>query len=243
MNITESLRANDLRHFVKKVFEIDSYKSKIGDDEDVIVLSFTVDDEDPAKDMEHFIEMGYDFVLDADVSTGETDDGTYKVYVEIERSRHAPIQIREILDGLSKITGFDDFRFRYFKSFKSKEATIENLARDIPTDINAYESATEKYAMENFSNFFSNSYTDSIELLDESICFKRVRMEPIRFDIITSGTKKDVYNSISGPIMLESKDIAEVLYLTKSIGNYNITKIGNTFVFENNGWAVALEKK
>jgi len=50
MNITESLRANDLQNLVKKVFEIDSFKSKVGNDEDVVVLSFTVDQEDPAKD-------------------------------------------------------------------------------------------------------------------------------------------------------------------------------------------------
>ena len=35
--ITESLHANDLKHLVNRIFEIDSYKSKIGDDEDVIV--------------------------------------------------------------------------------------------------------------------------------------------------------------------------------------------------------------
>ena len=86
--ITESLRTHDLRHFIKKVVDIDSFKSKIGDDEDVVVLTFTVDHEDPAKDLENFIEMGYDFVLDADVSPGELDDGTYKVYVELERGRH-----------------------------------------------------------------------------------------------------------------------------------------------------------
>ena len=243
MNIKESLRANDLRHFVKKVFEIDSYKSKIGDDEDVIVLSFTVDTEDPAKDMENFIEMGYDFVLDADVSTGETDDGTYKVYVEIERSKHAPDQIIELLNGLAKITGFSDFRFRYFKSFKSVEATLENLQKIVPLDSNSYEIATKNYHMENFSNFFVNSYTDNIKLLDESIRFERIRMDPIEFKIITSGPKQEVYDSIKGPIMLEGTAIGEILYLTKSIGNYNITKIGNSFIFENQGWAVALERK
>ena len=43
--------------------------------------------------------------------------------------------------------------------------------------------------------------------------------------------------------MLEGKDMAEVMFLTKTIGNYNITKIGKTFVFENRGWAVALERR
>jgi hypothetical protein len=68
MKINESLRAQDLRHMIKKVFGIDSYKSKVGNDEEVVVLSFVVSEEDPAKDLENFIEMGYDFVLDADVT-------------------------------------------------------------------------------------------------------------------------------------------------------------------------------
>ena len=136
--INESLKAFDLRHFVSKVVNIDSYKSKIGDDEDVVVISFEVDSEDPAKDLEHFIEMGYAFVLDADVSPGETDDGNYKVFVEIERGRRAADQIVEILEGVSKLSGVENWRFRYFKSFKSQEATKENLAAAIPMDKESY---------------------------------------------------------------------------------------------------------
>ena len=104
MNINESLRANDLRHLVKQVFEIDAYKSKIGDDEGIIVLSFTVDREQAAKDLENFVELGYSFVIDADVSPGETDEGVYKVFVELERDRHAPQHILTLLDGVERLT-------------------------------------------------------------------------------------------------------------------------------------------
>jgi len=155
--INESLKAADLRHFVKKVIEIDNFKSKIGDDEDIVTISFTVDHEDPAKDLENFIEMGFDFVLDADVSPGELDDGTYKVYVELERNRHVAEQIREILDGVEKIAGINDFRFRYFKNFKSQEATEDNLAAAIPMDKNAYDAATERSKLDNLQEFFVNS--------------------------------------------------------------------------------------
>jgi hypothetical protein len=241
--ITESLKANDLRHFVNKVFTIDSFKSKIGDDIDVVVLCFEVDDEDPAKDLENFIEMGYDFVLDADVSPGETDDGNYKVFVEIERGRHAAEQVREILDGVEKLSGINDFRFRYFKSFKSQDATEENLAVAIPTNKEAYEEVTKRFQMDNFSNFFSNSYSDNIKVANESITFQRTYSGPITFEILNSGNKKDLYESVKGPIVLESRDMAEVMFLTKVIGNYNITKISDTFVFENSGWAVALKRK
>ena len=241
--INESLRPRDLRHFVKKVFEIDSYRSKIGNDADVVVLSFTVGSEDPAKDLENFIEMGYEFVIDADVSSGETDDGTYKVFVELERTRHVAKQIRELIVGVEKISALEGMRFRYFKSFKSQEATEENLAATVPTDANAYKEATDRNSLDNFSNFFSNSYSDNLNVVDESITFNRTYSGPVSFNILSSGPKQEVYNAIKGPIVLEGKDMAEVMFLTKTIGNYNITKIGNTFVFENKGWAVSLERK
>lgn len=243
MIITESLHANDLKHLVNKIFEIDSYKSKIGDDEDVIVLSFTVDHEDPAKDLENFVEMGYDFVLDADVSPGETDDGNYKVFIEIERTRHAPETILELLNGIEKLTGMSDMKFRYFKSFKSYDANLKNLTKHIPCNQEDYEEATKKHGLDNFSNFFKESYADDISVMNESITFKRLWADKLTFDIVTSGPKQVVYNEIQGPIMLEGSAIAEVMYFTKCIGNYNITKVGNTFIFENSGWAVALEKK
>jgi hypothetical protein len=187
--------------------------------------------------------MGYEFVMDADVSTGESDEGNYKVFVELERNRHAPKQIRELLDGIQKLSGLETMRFRYFKSFKSQEATLENLESTVPLDKKSYDEATDRNSMNNFSNFFSNSYADELNVVDESISFKRPYSDRIAFNILDSGNKKELYESIRGPIMMENKDMAEVMFLTKIIGNYNITKINNTFIFERNGYAVALERK
>ena len=240
--ISESLHAKDLKDLVKKVFEIDSYKSKVGEDQDVCVLSFTVDQEDPAKDLENFFEMGYSFILDADCTAGETDNGKYIVFVEIERSRHLAEQIFELIEGVKKVTGLEDMRFRYFKNFKSEPATLENLEAAVPKDKNAYKTATEEAPLNNFSNFFSKSYADSINVMEDRISFTRPFSGTVTFNIVNSGSKQNVYDSIKGPIVLESKDMAEVMFLTKIIGNYNITKISNTFIFENNGWAVALER-
>jgi hypothetical protein len=243
MKLDENLRAGDLRNLVKKVFEIDSYKSKIGDDEDICVLSFTVDTEEPAKDLENFFEMGYSFVLDSDVTPGELDDGKYRVYVEIERSRHIGEQIFELIEGVKKLTGMEDMRFRYFKSFKSEPATVESLSAIVPKDKNSYKIATQENKLNNFSEFFKRSYADNIVVLDESITFKRVYSGEVTFNIVESGPKDIIHNMIKGPILLENKDMAEVMFLTKVIGNYNIVKVGKTFIFENTNWAVALERK
>ncbi len=242
-HITESLRANDLNNLVKPVFQVDAYQSKIGNDTNIIVLSFTVDREEPAKDLENFIEMGYEFVLDADVSPGETDDGVYTVFVEIERGRHAPEQIMTLMNGIEKLTGDSKMRFRYFKSFKSHDVTLENLEAIIPLDVETYNDATQLYKQDNYNGFFANSIVDDVSINNESIKFKKKWSEPLEFNIVNSGPKSEVYNSINGPIMMENKDMSEVMFYTKYIGNYNITKIGNTFIFENRNWAVALEKK
>ena len=56
------------------------------------------------------------------------------------------------------------------------------------------------------------------------------------------GTKKDIYESIPGKLDIESNAMSEIIYLTKVLGNYNITKIDNKFIFENEGYAAVMEK-
>ena len=238
-----SLRARDLVDLVKPVFEIDSYASKMGNDKDVVVLSFTVDQKEPADDLVAFCEMGYSFVLDADVTPGELDDGTYKVFVEIQRSKHVGEQINELLDGVKKLTGHDDLRFRYYKSFKSLPADLSTLEETIPSDSASYETSIQENTMNNFTNFFSKSTIDSVTSLNEdSIKFKKVYAEPLKMKVLDFGSRQDVYGRLQGPIGISSNDISECLWLTKYLGNYNITKIGSAFVFENEGYAVALER-
>lgn len=242
MNINESLRAGDLRNTVKDVFEVDNYKSKIGNDRDVCVLTFIVNDKDPAEDLENFIEMGYDFVMDAECTTGEMDDGKYRVFVEIERGRHIAEQVMELIDGISKLTDIDDFRFRYHKEFKSLPVTLEELEGKIPKDGDAYDIAVEQGGINNFQEFFINSYVDDVKLLGETLQFKRIYKDPIAFNIVDFGSKAEMHSKTKGPIMLEGNGMAESIYLTKYIGDYNINKVGSKFILEKNGYALILEK-
>ena len=235
-----SLKENDLRDLIENIFEIDSYASKMGNDKDIVVLSFTVEDKEPAEDLVNFVERGYDFVLDADASPGELNDGKYKVFVELERNKRVAEQIQEIMYGVANLTGNKDFKFRYYKSFNS--LSLDNLNEMIPTSPNDYEIKIKENTLNNFSNFFNKSYLESISVDNDDLVFQRKYAEPLRMRIKGAGPRSEVYESLPGRIMIEGKDIAETLYLTKYIGNYNITKINQIFVFENENFAVALEK-
>ena len=59
------LRQGDLKDLVYHIFEIDSYASKMGADKNIVTLSFSVKDNEPAKDLVKFLEGGYSFILDA----------------------------------------------------------------------------------------------------------------------------------------------------------------------------------
>ena len=240
--LNEDLLAGDLKFLVNNIFEVDSYSSKMGDDKDIVVLSFTVESSAPAKDLVNFCERGFDFVLDADHSPGEMDNGKYKVFVEIERNKRIAEQISELLYGIKNLAEVDNFKFRYHKSFNSLEADIQTLKEIIPNSKEDYQVKIQEGYMNNFTNFFSNSYLDKIHVDNDDIIFQKKYAEPLRMRIKNFGNKADVYNSIKGPIMMESKDIGEILFYTKYIGNYNITKISNNLVFENKHYALVLEK-
>ena len=138
--LNENLERGDLKRLIHPELHIDEYKSKMGDDADVSVISFKVGGKEPSTDLVSFIEKGYDFVLDADVSSGEKEGGDYLVFVELERSKELPKEIMMILNDLMNLTeqNIEDWRVRYFKSVTDYELTEPVLASIIPLDSDSY---------------------------------------------------------------------------------------------------------
>lgn len=139
--LRENLEAGDLKRLVHNELHVDEYKSKMGTDEDVCVISFKVSGKEPSADLVSFIEKGYDFVLDADVSSGEKEGGDYLVFVELERTDKLPEQIVEIMNDIMNLTeqNLEDWRVRYYKSTVDNELTKESLANIIPLSSEEYD--------------------------------------------------------------------------------------------------------
>lgn len=144
--LRENLEMGDLKRLVHNELHIDEYKSKMGTDADVCVVSFKVSGKEPSADLVSFIEKGYDFVLDADVSSGEKEGGDYLVFVELERSEKLPEQIIEMMDDIMNLTeqNLEDWRVRYYKSVTDHELTKESLANIIPLTPEEYSAKYDK---------------------------------------------------------------------------------------------------
>ena len=234
------LRQGDLRDLVYNIFEIDSFASKMGSDQDIITLSFSVKTREAARDLENFLETGYNFVLDADSTEGEQSDGTYKVFVEIDRDKKARENIMEIVNGLQQLTDKEDYKFRYYKNFRSKDVSEESLA-EIPTDPNDYGIKVNESNLDNYKNFFNRSFLDSIEMVEDTIHISKKYADPLAFEFVEFNESSKVYESIEGKFDL-MESYPEILFLTKYIGDYNISKYGDNLVFENKDKALVLKR-
>lgn len=113
--VFESLEYKDLEGMMKPTIHVDEFTSKMGDDDDIIVVSFFVRDDQAAKDLMQWFEKGYDFVLDADKSPGELKPNRYLVYIEIRRRSTAGGNVEQILHDLNTLTEFetDDWSVHY----------------------------------------------------------------------------------------------------------------------------------
>lgn len=140
MKLFEGLEQGDLKRLVHTEMHIDEFKSKLGRDEDVCVVSFKVNGKEPANDLVNFIEKGYQWVIDADVSSGEMDDGDYIVFVECERDKDTPVNIVKMMRDVMNVTEqkLSDWRVRYYKDTTDHALTVESLTKLIPTTPDEY---------------------------------------------------------------------------------------------------------
>ena len=163
--LRENLEQGDLKRLVHNELHIDEYKSKMGTDEDVCVISFKVAGKEPGADLVSFIEKGYDFVLDADVSSGEKEGGDYLVFVELQRSEELPTQIIAIMNDLMNLTEqkIEDWRVRYYKSTNDNELTPDVLADIIPLTPEAYDA---KYGKDDEEEIIDTEPEDITKDLD-----------------------------------------------------------------------------
>ena len=138
----EALNYKDMEGLMKPTVHVDEFSSKMGDDDDIIVISFFVRAESAAKDLMNWFEKGYDFVIDSDRSPGEIKPNRYLVYVEIRRRSTAGAQVEMLIDDLGTLTEFDKDDWTMHYRGKEIPFSRDDFDRLVPLSPRAYR---EKY--------------------------------------------------------------------------------------------------
>lgn len=241
-NLSEGLHSGDLKEFVSDLFTVDQYKSKMGNDGDVVVLGFRVKEKYPAMDLVEFIEKGYTYVLDADMSTGEEHDGQYQVFVELERNKNLPRNLRHLLDGIGQLTDNYDWRFRYQKSPSSVEFDDKSVLEHIPMTPEDYENKILEIKTTDVQEFFDQGSVDIALESDNTLTFSKTYSGDIVTKFVGIGDYEDVKQTLPGALSLDESSQSQTMFLHKYLGNYDINKIGDKFLIRNGDRAVVIQK-
>jgi hypothetical protein len=134
----ENLGYKDMEGLIKPVIHVDEFASKMGDDDDVIVVSFFVRDPQAAKDLMNWFEKGYDFIIDADKSPGEIKPNRYLVYVEIRRRSTAGAHVEQLLEDLNTLTEFEAKDWTMVYEGESMPFSQEEFERVVPLSPKEY---------------------------------------------------------------------------------------------------------
>jgi len=153
-----ALDPQDLEGRIEATVHFDEYKPKMGKDDAVIVATFKVFGKQAAQDLENFIEMGYDWVIDSETSAGEISEGRYIVFVEAERRNSYPQKFMSMISDLNNLTDVEDWTMVYFAKPDSKKnavqaMSIETLSASIPLSPKKYrDTKTAAIAIESILN-------------------------------------------------------------------------------------------
>lgn len=241
--LNEGLRSSDLKNYVDDTFTVDRFKSKMGEDKDVVVLGFKVKEKFPALDLMEFVEKGYKFILDADISAGEENDGQYQVFVEIERTPQLTGQLRELISGVSQLTDNYNWKFRYQKSSGLIPFSEDKISEHVPLTAGDYERKILEIKSNDVNKFFNQGATDGVQLeSDNTMIFKKPFFGDLRMKFVAMGKFDDLKHTIPGALSLDENSQSQVYFLQKYLGNYDIDKIGDKFLIRNGNKGMIVQK-
>jgi hypothetical protein len=125
MQLNEGLRQDDLEGLVLSVLSIDEYESKI--DDSAIVVGFFVQYQDPANDLNRFIQKSAIDIIDTEVSPAPTEDGYYVVFLELQRDIAFIGKMMQLLGNLENLVKIKSWSFTTIGHNKKIELTGKNL--------------------------------------------------------------------------------------------------------------------
>jgi PHD/YefM family antitoxin component YafN of YafNO toxin-antitoxin module len=100
-----SLTPNSLKDTIRPLISVDEFDAKSGETQEVIVIGFYSYDEEPAQDLNTFIQRGSFNILDAEVSPNPDEDGYYLIFVEFERTAEFDKMFYKFIKDIENVTG------------------------------------------------------------------------------------------------------------------------------------------
>ena len=198
------LREGDLEHLVLPLISVDEYESKLS--QEAIVIGFYVGDQEPARDLNRFIQKAPIALLDTDISPAPNRDGYYMVFVELMRNDEVPEKVIDLCGTISNLVKITDWSMSLYGQDKPVPLSSDGIKAYMTGDeISQLDNATVEEGIVTFQN---GSMTDRyvVEHLGDwkmdplvlSPCTNLLRMLGEGWDVVATKDKALIAISPSG---------------------------------------------
>lgn len=226
-----SLNNGDLAGTVLPDVSIDEFEPKAGDEKDVIVVAFYLNDQDPAVDLNTFIQRGFIDTLDVEVSPNTDEEGRYLVFVEMSRDDTFPNKFQALLKDIGNLTGDMDWEVRTYlatgRSFKFNDPELFNYLILQPEAYVTRDEFDMKDMKESINNFLKESLLSGLTI-DGNVVTLIHNRRKIVAEVVDVGDYDTVIgrNFLSESAFRVGQNPHEANVLQAMLGDYQILPLG-----------------
>jgi hypothetical protein len=83
---------------------------------------------------------------------------------------------------------------------------------------------------------------DDLTLDGDVITIHKPFDKQIKLRMVKEATTDAILEGVTDTITMDETAVSEIFWLTKVLGDYNINKVGNSFMFDNKGQAMLLQR-
>lgn len=226
-----SLKNGDLAGTVLSSVSIDEFEPKAGDTLEVIVVAFYLTDEDPASDLNTFIQRGFIDTLSVEVSPSTDEDGHYLVFVEMSRNDTFPNKFQALLKDIENVTGKIDWEVKTYladdRIFSFNDSELFNYVILDPAKYIPKDEFKMNDVKESIMRFFKSSMISDLTIDGNTVIIAGNNQR-----VITEVVDVGNYDTIIGRNFLSESAFGvgqnpyEAKVLMSILGNYQILPLG-----------------
>ena len=122
------------------------------------------------------------------------------------------------------------------------DMTQESLDRVVPPTPDKYDRNLNKLQTEGIKRFFSKTLMDDLTLDGDVITIHKPFNKQIKLRMVKEAATDSILEGVVDAIVMDDAATSEIFWLTKVLGDYNINKVGDKFMFDNKGQAMLLQR-
>lgn len=240
-----SLTTDALKHTILPKISIDEFHPKAGTEDGVIVVAFYFRDQEPANDLNTFIQRGFIDTLGVDVSPSTDESGNYLLFVELERSKSFPGVFKQLLRDIKNVTGKVDWEIKVLGTDRVYSLTDAGLFSNIITNPAAYKRARQTEP--NHSDVMESIFADTL-VSGMTVVGKQLTIETHGGRLVAEVEDAGEFDVVMGRNFLSesacnlTNPSHEARILERLVGNVQVMEVGDYFCLYRGGTAALLSK-